>query len=1074
MTLRKLRRLLLIFLVSVTGILALLFATLNLPFSERFATRKVNQILAGSKVPIHIRMISRILPNSVVVQGVLIEDLEGDTIIYVDKLHADIRLLALIRNKVVLEGVELSQASVKLWMNEKSLEYNIAEAFTAGRTTNTKKKDKAKSDWSISIQDGILSSVHFQMSDSISGIHILQDIEEIGIRNFYLPLADREIRAHTLELENVRGYISLASMKSEPKNETGKPWNFSLLNLSMNDIDVTVDQDQGDLFLHLILGEGEIRAKKMEMLSRVADIKSIYLKEAEATVLSSNRADDPKISPIPDPEESPWFFQAKDIDLEEIDISVGNQGDAGQDSSSAGIQLTGIEMKLKDFVFDQDQDQAGLKLNQLSFAVNQDFLLKNLKGELDSDRESIKLNLALETDRSQLNLQGRANQSLSGILSKPGEIQDANLAFSKTSISLRDFYPFIQAWQGNPRISVLAGQPVSVSGNLEMIKSLLTLSGVSFTQEGNFHVALEGRVEDPFLFSDATGDLNLVVSRVDTSWMKDLLRGMGVGGSLPALGGLTVEGQVSKSLSSSEFGLSLRSDLGKATGSGSLYFDPDSFSVQAFFENILLGDALDFEDLGAYNGSAKISGHGFTPEDFQASMTLLVDSLWFKDYKYTQTRIEGIFQPGEYNFHMVASDTFFTADLTASLIPADSAFQLKALGTVKAELNELHFFEDKLSVNTSMIGSFVHKQGSLDSELSLSDIVLANEYQRGEIKQIKATFKTDSVNTTLWAQGDFFTLDMQLAKPFIELESLGSDYGNYLASFTDPEHKNADSRVMSLPEIHATGKIANHEILDIILKDSLFHMDNLDLSIQNLANENRINYDIAGHGVRYKMLEMDSLKVAVIDSAGEMNIRVNLDDVSLFSGPEYDWLLESSFANLRSLSSFSIQDPMGPIVYDLEIATRVDSSRLFLEVPSKKLLLNRKQWDMESPDLLSVDLSTQTIRPAFGMYTGSSVLHLFEFTEEGKRGYQLELKQVEMESLVREDLIPGRPDASLSGFLRLKMLGDLERRLESDLQFSQVNYSDLKFDLISLKGHLDYGDSAKYAVICTPDWIPPS
>ncbi|MCK4749540.1 MAG: translocation/assembly module TamB domain-containing protein, partial [Bacteroidales bacterium] len=78
--------------------------------------------------------------------------------------------------------------------------------------------------------------------------------------------------------------------------------------------------------------------------------------------------------------------------------------------------------------------------------------------------------------------------------------------------------------------------------------------------------------------------------------------------------------------------------------------------------------------------------------------------------------------------------------------------------------------------------------------------------------------------------------------------------------------------------------------------------------------------------------------------------------------------------------------------------------------------------------------------------------------------YKLDMNQVEIESLVREDLFPGWPDASISGSIGLSMLSDSERRIVSDLHFAHVNYSDLKFDNISIKGHLELDDSGNYSM----------
>jgi translocation and assembly module TamB len=677
MTLRKLRRISLIFLISVTGVLILLFAALNLRFSQRFATRKVNQILGISDVPIHIREISRILPNAVLVQGVLISGPDKDTLVYAEKIQADMRLLALTRRKVALDQLYLQGASVHLLMNEESLQYNIEEAFTTGTSAKAHEANKAKKIWNIAIQDGILSSFHVRMSDSISGIHIQQEIGRIAIKDFSLSLGEQEIRAHTLNIENTRGYVKLESQESASRNEAGKPWNFALVNLALSDIDFTYEQNQGELILQVVLGEGDIRAKKMDMLSKVLDIKSISIKETHARVLSSPRASDSAPASQSDQDVPSWFLQAHDVDLEDMDISMGNTLEQDKDPGGTGFHLAGLELKLKDFLF--DQDRAGLRLNRLRFEMDNGFAVKDMRGEVDSDKGSTKLNLALETDLSKLALEGSSNQGISSLLSQPDEIQNANLALRRTSISLKDFYPFMQDGQVNPAISALADRPLVVSGDLEMKQSLLTVSEISLSQDRNFLLSLEGKVADPFVFSEASGELDLSVSKVDSTWMKAMLLKMGIGADIPSQSGLALEGHVSKSNSSSEFDLRLRSDLGDVTGNGFVDFGTDSFSVQALLENVLLGEALAMEDLGAFSGSVEISGQGFAAEDFQSDLSLQVDSLWFRDYMYTQARIEGRIQDGEYNFHIMANDPFFTGDLRASLVPGDSVFHATGL-----------------------------------------------------------------------------------------------------------------------------------------------------------------------------------------------------------------------------------------------------------------------------------------------------------------------------------------------------------------------------------------------------------
>ena len=123
MRLKKLRRFFLIFLIALFGVLVFLFVTINLPFSRPFVTRQVNQVLSQSNVPIQINTIRKILPGSVNLQGVVITDLCGDTIIYAGKVLADISLLPLLRSKVMVRDVEVDQAVVEIIRDNNTQEY---------------------------------------------------------------------------------------------------------------------------------------------------------------------------------------------------------------------------------------------------------------------------------------------------------------------------------------------------------------------------------------------------------------------------------------------------------------------------------------------------------------------------------------------------------------------------------------------------------------------------------------------------------------------------------------------------------------------------------------------------------------------------------------------------------------------------------------------------------------------------------------------------------------------------------------------------------------------------------------
>jgi len=968
----------------------------------------------------------------------------------------------LIRQKVVLQDVDVEQARVELLVNNVSKQLHIAEAFTKGKNPDTKEKKEAKGDWSIFIQKARLSNIHFYMSDSISGIYILQEVGRAEIKDFLLAIAEREFRADALEVENVYGRLTLRAKEPLADKNEAPPWNFGLLNLSMDHIDFTFDQGKEALWLNLILGEGKIKAKEVDVLKRVLDLKDFTLAKGHVTVVTPFKTDDSLTNPKMDPDNFGWLLKGRNMDFENLGLSIKERDFREVDSIPAIFTLSDLEMKMKGFIL--DGDQAGAKLNQLSFHLDNGFSMTKLKAEIDSDRELTKLQMDLETGNSQVSLEGRGHSGLLSMIMEPGHIPEAHLDITNSRVSLLDVFPFLNPEPSDPLSGSLSQDPFTINAQIGLLGSKLDVSGLSLSQGNNFKILLEGKLYNFVPVSTASSELLLGISEVDPVWLKELLLLLGMEDASPDLSGLDIAGQISGSLFSPDVSLELQSQAGNLSTSGSVDFVRDSFVLASYTDNLNLGALLDVAELGSFTGSARLSGLKDRSGIFQSNVFLSVDSLGYKDYIYQYIRLEGQNRDGIFDFHLLADDEHAKGDLRFQGILRDKLFRLNTDGNLSAQLDQLHLMDDTLALQTRVEGYIIRQPDNLKSDITLLGTELTNAHEKVEIEQLHASIQADSATTTLRSAGDFFELDMQIAKSIYEFDSLGQAYGNYLATFRDSDPENAASRLMELPEINAKAQVRDHDVLDIILKDTGFHMTILDLSMIHELAENKINYGLKGDAISYKMTDIETVNAEIIDSAGLLNVRMALTNASLFSGPENDWLLDANFAENQGATSLTVKDYKDRLKYEFEIAASLDSGKLDLGVPAKRFIINRQEWDLESSELLSVDLSSYEISPALRMFTDSSSLYLLGAKEGDLPVYTLIMNQVEMESLLREDLFPGRPDASITGSMALRFLSDSARMFESDLHFSDVGYSDLHFDQISLSGKLEFDDSGSYEV----------
>ena len=1061
---RKAARLFVIFLGSVFGIIALLFIILNLPFLEGFVTRQCNQILGKANVPIHVDAVKRVMPYSVKIQGILISDPEGDTIIHVSELKTNCKLRALVRNKVILKDLDLDQASVELLMNYDTRELNIAEAFKKGEKPQVNPAEKKKAAWIISVKKGKLSSTHFLMSDSISGTYILQDISGMKLKSFSVSLPEHEILANTLELENAAGQIALGpgNGSESKKKRKGPPWNFGLLNLSMKEINFGYSNGSDGFTLETILGEGIVRANEMDMRSKQIDLKRISLSGATTNIYTSYQPHTSEARNESDPKNFPWTIKSKAIDLEDVNMLLGKRNNPDADSLENKFSLASLDMKLKGFLL--DEDQAAVEINKLGFSLDNGLIVKELEGDLESHPANTKLNLTLETEHSKLNVDALAQEGFFDVISAPEGPGKATIRISDTELSMEDLSYFISALKDQPGFAALANIPYSLSAEIDIVKSTYTFSEFSLNQGQNFTLSLNGSLDDPLRISETRGKLTINLSDIDRLWLNKVLAGFGMSGGIAEYTDLSMKSTISETFTSPDFHIDLKSSLGNLDAVGSMNFDTDSFSIHSTLKQVELGDILNNKELGAFSGAADLTGSGFSIEALQADFSLLLDSLSFHGYQYSQTEITGRLGPDSYEFDIHMDDPFLKTDLTAILNQGDSLINLHASGSVSTQLNALNLYSDTLFIQTTFDGHLAKGSADLETKISLSEISLITPQDSANIQNIDALFNSDSLRTALKAEADFFQLDLLSSLPFSEFTHIGPAYGNYLATFTGQNSATSYRRVEELPEINSTGEIRYHDALGIFIQDTSLFFKNLDFSVINIPSDRRIDYKIKGEAIEYGIMKIGILNTSISDTAGILNIQITAEDNSINSSPANELRIKSRFEEGTSLSELTLLDKQLEIVYGLELATMLDSQNIEFSIPSRELILNHKHWQMDTASLLSVNTSSKTFSPNLRMHTDSSFLHLITEDVNKESDFKLILNNVTLNSLVQEGLVSGNPDGLLSGSIAYDLTGDIERRLSTDLEFRDIQWSGLNFGSIDLEGIFKIDSSKAYTI----------
>lgn len=1041
----------LVFLISLIGLLILIFVLINLPFSHRFLTRKINQMLSSASIPLKISSVTTVLPRSVYAEGVIITGPAGDTIIYAGKIKASIRTLGLFNQKLILPSVNLENSVVNISTNSRNGQMNIAEAFSHGKTDSVVVQTEEKKQWDVSVGKAEISRLSLIMTDSAGGIYIHQNVNSVRVETDKMSLIDRTVLLRSLEIDGATGTIILDSPPGEKTAGDNSPWNIGLAELSLSNINLIFDDPGEKLKLDLVTGDMKIKTNKIDIKNRVIDFEKISVSRTNAVLHMDTQDQKPVKQKGEKPVDFSWEISGEKIRLQDVSCSMLKYSESGSNSLLPGFSIAGLELELSDLQLSNSDINADIE--KLNFKLGNGFSLNKMRANIYSHSGRMGIDIVTETANSLLNLKGNAEGNFFDILAHPSDIRKAEISVSNSLFSLSDFLCFKADFQKDPLFNTIAAEPIALEAKILLDDSVITMQSLSISQASNIRIALKGEIKNIFLPEKATSDLKFLVKEVDNKWLKKLLKGLHTGVVVPDFKNLSIAGSISDTLRSPHFSLNLMSDLGSVNTLGSFDFRRDAFSAKTIFDKMLLDRISGNPLLGSFSGTVEINGKGIKSKPLIAEIRFQIDTLQFKGYNYTKASADCSISQNKYDLKLLIDDPSIKLSMTAYLNAADSALNIESSSKFLANLRELHLYKDTLTVEGSLTGEFKKHYSDVNGKLEFSGIKLSTPHDVTNINQIHFSLIGDSGKTSLTGKADFFNAEVTVEKPFEKLNTVLSDFRKYMRSFPDQHPQDSTGRISLLPEMNASLDFRGNKLIGILTGDTTLHFTDLKLTLINRRADNRISCNIMGKALEYKMTVIGNLNVNVTDSSGILNLKAKAEDCMVYSYPLNKIEFNSSFSELRGNTRASILGPDNEMVYDIEMSESVDTGKIVIEIPSKQFIMNRVKWLIDSPHVLTYNRIDKKISPALRMHTNGSFINISTTDSAGVRNYKFELADVTLKSLLKDDLIQGKPEGSISGNAEYLLKGDKGKKITADLHFGDIGWSDLKFNKIDLKGY---------------------
>lgn len=349
--------------------------------------------------------------NSLKLYNVYVEDQKGDTLLYAEKIAAGIDLLPLLRNKLVITSVDLSDFSANISQDSLTAPMNfqfIVDAFASQDTVT-----KEPSSMEISIDDIL-----------ISGGRLRYDVKSE-------PLTPDTFDINHIRIDSLYAEIDLASIDIEKLDAEVKKLTLKEQSgLKIEDIILKVRSDQKVISLNTLKiklpnselsASGKVDYTGME-LSNIAEKGKIELMiDPSSVLLSDLKAFSPSLSGFSQVLTLDGKVNAElpEINLESLNISLGK--DASLKASAfirdyTNFESTNIKLDLVNLYINENGIQSVIKnfTGETIDLPEQVARLKNIQvsGRLEGKTDNAQINVTVKTDPGNFTLKGTGGYNL--------------------------------------------------------------------------------------------------------------------------------------------------------------------------------------------------------------------------------------------------------------------------------------------------------------------------------------------------------------------------------------------------------------------------------------------------------------------------------------------------------------------------------------------------------------------------------------------------------------------------------------------------------------------------------------
>ena len=658
-----------------------------------YVTRKTHSVVA-------IKNITLSFTQSLIVEGLYLEDIKKDTLLYAGNVSISFALFDLLHKNIHIRSLHLQDLVARINRSQNDTLFNYSFLLKAfADSSNGQQLPKTTSQWSFTLDKVSLSNIHLLYSDAYGGSLLDARLHNLSVTLKSIDLTKLVFTCNKLVVDGLNATVCIKAGKSQSQiAETILP-NITARTIQIENTEIHIVDSINQRSIHAHLGLLQLIKASVDLQKQAISLQTFTLSKSNICYTLNNLEHVKPNASVSDTFASKigWSVLIKHIRFDDNALSYRKELKLKRKKTFDVDNLAYRHLSFIVSGFYYTEDSMALNVTQCSTIDKNQFTLRSFQSDFRMDKHSIKVrNLKLSTNNSSIDasivLGFSSLQSLQDSLQNMqvnvqvcnASIQNADILYFDPDLLKMAFFKKLQ------NISTMKGNIRGTINNL-VVNNLIVTTGL------NTRIACDCKIIGlPFInkaifdfpnLSIKTGR-NDIVMIVDTLWPKSI--------AIPEKAALFIV--YKGSLRSFRSTVNIESSIGLAQAV--IVDSLGDFKAKTSISNVDIGFLLKNKArYGLITLDAEMQGQGLNGKSITATINTNVSSVFFNAYTYHNLTVQGLIEGKAFDGKIKLADENATFDFNGlvNLNPKHEAFVFD-LTVEGVNLQKLHFSNDDLRI----------------------------------------------------------------------------------------------------------------------------------------------------------------------------------------------------------------------------------------------------------------------------------------------------------------------------------------------------------------------------------------